>query len=78
MIYRLITEVEFKGSDPVRLENRRIDYGSETIGDKKVIVPGFVTIDTLEQPFPDLQQGRSIMRHTLFTETYSGYANSGS
>jgi hypothetical protein len=78
VIYRLITEVEFKGSDPVRLENRRIDYGSETIGDKKVIVPGFVTIDTLEQPFPDLQQGRSIMRHTLFTETYSGYANSGS
>lgn len=78
VIYRLITEVEFKGSDPVRLENRRIDYGSEIIGDKKVIVPAFVTIDTVEQPFPDSQQGRFIMRHTLFTETYSGYTNSGS
>jgi len=78
VIYRLITEVEFKGSDPVRVENERIDYGVETIGDKKVVVPGFVTIDTIEQPTPDLPQGRYILRHTLFTENYSGYATSGS
>jgi hypothetical protein len=78
VIYRLITEVEFKGSDPVKTENQRIDYGVETIGDKKVVVPGFVTIDTLEQPMPDSPQGRFILRHTLFTETYSGYKLAGS
>ncbi|MGA8087567.1 MAG: hypothetical protein WCA10_09685 [Terracidiphilus sp.] len=78
IIYRLITQVEFKGSDPVKAENQRIDYGVETIGDKKVVVPGFVTIDTVEQPFPDSPQGRYILRHTLFTENYSGYKLAGS
>ncbi len=78
VIYRLITEVEFKGSDPVKTENQRIDYGVETVGDKKVVVPGFVTIDTLEQPLPDSPQGRYILRHTLFTENYSQYKTAGS
>jgi len=78
VIYRLITQVEFKGSDPVKTENQRIDYGVETVGDKKVVVPGFVTIDTVEQPFPDSPQGRYILRHTLFTENYSGYKTAGS
>jgi hypothetical protein len=78
VIYRLITQVEFKGSDPVKAENQRIDYGIETIGDKKIVVPGFVTIDTIEQPYPDSPQGRSILRHTLFTESYSGYKAAGS
>jgi hypothetical protein len=78
VIYRLNTQVEFKGSDPVKTENQRIDYGVETIGDKKVVVPGFVTIDTVEQPFPDSPQGRYILRHTLFTENYSEYKAGGS
>ncbi len=78
VIYRLITQVEFKGADPVKAENQRIDYGIETIGDKKVVVPGFVTIDTVEQPYPDSPQGRSILRHTLFTATYADYKSAGS
>ena len=78
IVYRLITQIEFKGSDPVKIENQRIDYGTETIDGKKLVVPGFVTIDTLEQPFPDSPQGRSITRHTLFTATYSGYKAAGS
>lgn len=78
VVYRLITEVEFKGSDPIKVENQRIDYGTETIDGKKLVVPGFVTIDTLEQPFPDSPQGRFITRHTLFTENYSGYKAAGS
>jgi hypothetical protein len=77
VVYRLITQVEFKGSDPVKAENHRIDYSAETVGDKKVVVPGFVTIDTIELPFPDSPQGHYITRHTLFTESYSGYAASG-
>jgi hypothetical protein len=77
IVYRLITEVEFKGSDPIKVENQRIDYGTETMDGKKLVVPGFVTIDTLEQPFPDSPQGRFIIRHTLFTENYSGYKGAG-
>jgi len=77
-IYRLVTEVQFKGSDPIKAENQRIDYGTETIGGKTFVVPAFVTIDTLEQPTPDLEQGRSILRHTLFTESYSDYKVAGS
>ena len=73
VVYRLITEVEFKGSDPVKMENQRIDYGTETVGGQKVVVPAFVTIDTVEKPFPDSPQGRFIIRHTLFTKTYSDY-----
>ncbi len=73
VIYRLVTQVEFKGSDPIKAENQRIDYGTETVDGKKVVVPGFVTIDTLEQPMPDSPQGRYVLRHTLFTENYSGY-----
>lgn len=78
VVYRLITVAEFKGGDPVKLENQRIDYSAVAVGDKKIVVPDIVTIDTLEQPFPDLPQGRFITRHTLFTESYSGYVASGS
>ena len=62
----------------MKAENQRIDYGVETIGDKKVVVPGFVTIDTIEEPYPDSPQGRTILRHTLFTETYADYKSAGS
>ncbi len=78
VIYRLVMQVEFKGSDPVKLENQRIDYGTETIDGKKLVVPGFVTIDTVEQPYPNSPQGRFITRHTLFTLTYSDYKMAGS
>lgn len=78
VVYRLIREVQFKGSDPIKSENERIDYETDTIGDKKLTVPGLVTIDTIEQPFPDSPQGRFILRHTLFTASYSNYRISGS
>jgi hypothetical protein len=77
-VYRLITQAEFKGSEPVKVENQRIDYAAETVGDKKIIVPSFITIDTIELPFPDSAQGHYITRHTMFTENYSGYTASGS
>ena len=78
VVYRLITEVEFKGSAPVKMEKQRIDYGVESIDGKKLVVPGFVTIDTIEQPFPDSPQGRFILRHTLFTANYTDYKLAGS
>jgi hypothetical protein len=73
VVMRLVVQAELKGSDPVRVENQRIDYGPEKVGDKSLVVPVQVLIDTLEQPYPDSQTGRFIMRHTLFIRDYKGY-----
>lgn len=72
-VVRLITEADLKGSDPVRVETQRIDYGPQTVGGKTLIVPVRTIIDTLEKPFPNSPQGRFIFRHTLFTEDYKDY-----
>jgi hypothetical protein len=73
VVVRLITEADLKGSDPVRLETQRIDYGEQTVGGKPVVVPVRTIINTTEQPFPDDPRGRMIFRHTLFTEDYKNY-----
>ncbi|HTX74727.1 MAG TPA: hypothetical protein VMD29_00885 [Terracidiphilus sp.] len=73
MVVRLITEAELKGSDPVRVETQRIDFGEQTVGGKAIVVPVRAIINTMEQPFPNDPQGRFIFRHTLFTEDYKNY-----
>ncbi|HKF47356.1 MAG TPA: hypothetical protein VKB38_08350 [Terracidiphilus sp.] len=73
VVTRLAVQGEFKGSDPVRLENQRIDFGEVKVGDKTFTVPVRTLIDTLEQPYPDLPSGRFIFRHTLFTSDYKDY-----
>lgn len=77
VVMRLITIADLKGSDPVRLETQRIDYGEQTVGGKAVVVPVRDVIDTTEQPYPDDPAGRMIMRHTLFTEEYKNYQAAG-
>ncbi len=72
-VVRLITEAELKGSDPVRTEIQRIDYGPQTVGGKTIVVPVRTIVDTMEQPYPNDPQGRLIFRHTLFTEDYKDY-----
>ncbi|MFZ0393201.1 MAG: hypothetical protein WCF17_02175 [Terracidiphilus sp.] len=72
-VVRLITEAELKGSDPVRVETQRIDYGPQTVGGKTLVLPVRTIIDTMEQPYPDDPQGRFIFRHTLLTEDYKDY-----
>ena len=73
VVVRLITEAELKGSDPVRTEIQRIDYGPQTVGGKTIVVPVRTIVDTMEQPYPNDPQGRLIFRHTLFTEDYKDY-----
>jgi hypothetical protein len=72
-VVRLVTQANLKGSDPVRVEDRRIDYAEQKVGDLSVMVPVQTEIDTLEQPFPDLAEGRFVMRHTLFLSEYTDY-----
>ena len=73
VVVRLITEANLKGSDPVRVETQRIDYGEQTVGGKAMVVPVRTIIDTMEQPYPDDAAGRFIFRHTLLTEDYKDY-----
>jgi len=78
IIVRLITEAEFKGGEPVKVENQIIDFGEQAVGGKQLIVPVRSIIDTLEQPYPDSPNGRTVMRHTLFTAAYKDYQAAGS
>ena len=73
VVVRLITEAGLKGSDPVRVETQRIDYGPQTVDGKTLIVPVRNIIDTYVQPYPNEPQGRFIFRYTLFTEDYKDY-----
>jgi len=73
VVGRLIIQADLKGSDPVRVESQRIDYGPEKVGDKTLVVPVQTLIDTVEQPYPDDVQARFIMRHTLFAADYKDY-----
>jgi len=73
VVVRLITEADLKGSDPVRVDTQRIDYGPQTVGGKPLIVPVRNIIDTMEKPFPNRPEGRFVFRHTLFTEDYKNY-----
>lgn len=73
VVVRLITEANLKGSDPVRVETQRVDYGEQTVGGKTIVVPVRTIIDTMEQPYPDDPAGRMIFRHTLFTSDYKNY-----
>lgn len=73
VVERLTVEAEFKGSDPVRVENQRIDFGEVKVGDKTLTLPVRTLIDTTEQPYPDDPRGRFIFRHTLFESDYKDY-----
>ena len=74
VVVRLVTIAGLKGSDPVRTETQRIDYGDQTVGGKTLTVPVRTMIDTVTQPYPDDAQGRYIFRHTLFTVDYKNYS----
>jgi hypothetical protein len=77
IVVRLITEAEFKSSELVRQEDRRIDYGPETVGGKTLVLPVKEFINTLALPDGDTPQGRLNLRHTLFTADYKNYQPAG-
>lgn len=73
VVLRLITQADFKSSEWVRQEDQRIDYGTETVGGKTLVLPSRSIIDTLEMPYGDNPKGRFVFRHTLFTSEYTDY-----
>ena len=57
---RLVVQADLKGSDPVRVENQRIDYGPEKAGDKSLVVPVQVPIDTSSSRTRTRRRGDSL------------------
>jgi hypothetical protein len=73
VVLRLIVQADFKSSEWVRQEDQRIDYSTETVGGKSLVLPSRSIIDTLEMPYGDNPKGKFVFRHTLFTSEYKDY-----
>jgi hypothetical protein len=73
VVLRLITQADFKSSEWVRQEDQRIDYGTEMVGGKTLVLPKSSIVDTTEMPYGDNPKGRFVFRHTLFTSEYKDY-----
>ena len=79
IVVRLITNAEFKNSDVVHQEDRRIDYAPTTIGDKSLILPVRKTINTEVVPTGDSgSAGKYTTRRTLLTAEYKDFQLAGS
>jgi hypothetical protein len=73
IVSRLITQAEFKSSGFVRQEDQRIDYESATVAGQTMVLPARAIVLTLELPYGDAVPGQLVLRHTLFTSSYTNY-----
>lgn len=79
IVVRLITIAEFKNSDVVHQEDRRIDYAPTTIGDKTLVLPVRKLINTEVVPTGDSgSAGKYTTRRTLLTAEYKDFQLAGS
>ena len=58
IVVRMITQAELKPSEVVHLEDTRIDYAPETVGDKTLVLPMRTMINTEVVPNGDLRRGK--------------------
>jgi len=72
-VVRLITQAEFKGSDLMRQEDQRIDYGPTKVGDKTLAVPVRTVINAEDIPSGDAGAGNFDLRHTMFSVEYKDF-----
>jgi hypothetical protein len=77
IVARLVTHADFKSSELVREEDRRIDFGPETVGSATLVAPVESFIITVALPYGDTQEGRANPRNTLFTAEYKNYQAAG-
>jgi hypothetical protein len=77
IVLRLVTQADFRPSDLVQRENRRIDYGPVTVGGKTLILPVKSFIDTEVIPNGYTGFGKHPIRDTLFTIDYKDYQLAG-
>ncbi|MGD0547591.1 MAG: hypothetical protein ABR991_07150, partial [Terracidiphilus sp.] len=77
IVVRLVTEAEFKSYETVHQEDTRIDYGAVAIGEKPLVVPIGVIIDTTVNPGGRDAAGKPVTRRTLFITDYKNYQLAG-
>jgi hypothetical protein len=73
IVVRLITDADFKPSDVVSQEDRRVDYAPVMVGGKPLIVPVRTLIDTESASVGQDTAGRYHTRRTLFILEYKDY-----
>ena len=73
IVLRLILQAEFKASDQVQQEDRRIDYGPVMVGGKALVLPVKTVVTTVVAPNGDPSAAGSATRRTLFTSEYKNY-----
>jgi hypothetical protein len=72
IVIRLITQAEFKTSDMVQKEDRRIDYGPMVAG-AKALVPVKAIVQTIDVPNGDAGSSKFTTRTTLLNSDYKSY-----
>jgi len=74
IVVRLVIMAEFKNSDVVHQEDRRIDFGPVTVGDKNLVLPIRTLINTEVVPTGDSgSAGKYTTRRTLLTSEYKDF-----
>lgn len=73
IVVRLVFQAEFKNTDVVHQEDRRIDYAPVTVGGKAMVLPVKTVINTEVVPTGDSGSGKYTTRRTLFTVEYKDY-----
>ena len=74
IVVRMVTSADFKKSELVHLEDRRVDYLPTTVGDKQLIVPVQTMINTEVVPTGDSgTAGKYATRRTMLTSAYKDF-----
>lgn len=74
IVVRLITITEFKNTDVVHQEDRRVDFGPVTVGDKTLVLPMRKMINTEVVPTGESgSAGKYTTRRTLLTSEYKDF-----
>ncbi len=73
IVVRLVTQAEFKTSDVVHQEDRRIDFAPAAVGDKTMVLPLKTVINTEVVPNGESGSGKYTTRRTMFTIEYKDY-----
>ena len=73
IVLRLIIQSEFKASDELQQEDRRIDYDPVMVGGKALVLPVKTVVNTVVVPNGVSGSGTFSTRHTLFLSEYKNY-----
>ena len=77
IVVRLVTQAEFKSSEPVKQEDTRIDYGPVKVDGKLLVLPVRTIIDSVVVISGEDSATKYSTRRTLFTADYKNYLPAG-